>query len=425
MSPPPSFLSITQLLIPPRTSNHALFVTQRHTATLYSVTSSIARAADAEWARACDCVRRFAPVIGRIGECRAYLEGGWTAGVPEVFKNPNPNPTSNSNSSPEGGEASVPAERETPEKAVDEMGVVRPGIAIGIAKDASGSGETDSSAHRSSAPTYTSSPSYGYGSVTTPSSSSSSHQLPYSPPSAPPSLPSRARPPPTSYFPSAPLERLNTDSVRSIESLSSFPTPPTHFPLPAMAQLPVSAASPLTRTPPDVSRSSEGDGERNGVANNNNNLSESPTKSSNSASQSLKTIVLPAEHATPTPALTDDDGRSPLTGQSQPSTPTASPMPSDDADLEKRDTIKVKTATAERPGSPQLHRRRDSVPVGANEMGVQMQERKLSGSGAGSGAVRRTESVASSSSIVASMRDKWGRGVRCLSFFLLFYFACC
>jgi hypothetical protein len=69
-------------------SNHALLITQRHNTTTLSVAGSLARIADGEWLRLCDCVRRSAPIIGPLGQWRALCEGGWLAGVPGAFTHP-------------------------------------------------------------------------------------------------------------------------------------------------------------------------------------------------------------------------------------------------------------------------------------------------------------------------------------------------
>ncbi|EGO24280.1 hypothetical protein SERLADRAFT_449048 [Serpula lacrymans var. lacrymans S7.9] len=63
--------------------NHALLVTQRHTSTTYSVAACLSRVADAEWLRTCEHVRRFSPTIGQLGEWRALCEGNWTGPIPD------------------------------------------------------------------------------------------------------------------------------------------------------------------------------------------------------------------------------------------------------------------------------------------------------------------------------------------------------
>ncbi|KAF9468037.1 hypothetical protein BDZ94DRAFT_1247023 [Collybia nuda] len=68
--------------------NHALNVTQRHSSTIYSTAACLSRIADAGWLRACEGVRRFSPTIGQLGEWRALCEGGWVGPVPQDLPNP-------------------------------------------------------------------------------------------------------------------------------------------------------------------------------------------------------------------------------------------------------------------------------------------------------------------------------------------------
>jgi hypothetical protein len=57
-------------------------MSQRHTAMIYSVASCLARLADLEWQKSCECVRRFSPTIGPLGSLRSLCEGGWTGPIP-------------------------------------------------------------------------------------------------------------------------------------------------------------------------------------------------------------------------------------------------------------------------------------------------------------------------------------------------------
>ncbi|KAJ3753607.1 hypothetical protein EV360DRAFT_53188 [Lentinula raphanica] len=66
--------------------NHALEVTNKHTTATYNVAASVSRLADAEWLRACESVRRFAPSIGTLAEWRSYCEGGWIGPIPADLK---------------------------------------------------------------------------------------------------------------------------------------------------------------------------------------------------------------------------------------------------------------------------------------------------------------------------------------------------
>ncbi|KAI6128932.1 hypothetical protein EDD16DRAFT_27287 [Pisolithus croceorrhizus] len=63
--------------------NHAMYVAQQHASTMFGVAACLARIADAEWARTCESMRRFAPTIGPLGEWRALCEGAWSGPLPD------------------------------------------------------------------------------------------------------------------------------------------------------------------------------------------------------------------------------------------------------------------------------------------------------------------------------------------------------
>lgn len=46
------------------------------------IAASVSRLAETEWGRACEHVRKFAPFVGGIGECRVLCEGGWNGDLP-------------------------------------------------------------------------------------------------------------------------------------------------------------------------------------------------------------------------------------------------------------------------------------------------------------------------------------------------------
>ncbi|KAI5115012.1 hypothetical protein M0805_004148, partial [Coniferiporia weirii] len=357
--------------------NHALFVTQRHTSTVYSIASSITRTADAEWTRACDCVRRFSPVIGRLGECRAYLEGEWLGSLPGH----GPDNIIEENI---GGTVNNDDEREpTNSNRVNEMGVR---VAAVVPAPAS----NGHIVHHPNAAAYT--PTTGTDSPMAPSSASSS-QIPHSQSQAQSLNRSHSSlPPPSSYSP-ATGEKLNTDSVRSIESLSSFPSPPVHFPLPDLVRLPPVQANVAEYT------ARNGGGNNDAVNRTSNNLAASVPGVSDtpiSFSESPKPMNVPIELSTL--ALTEDGGRSPQTAQNEPLTPAVSPA-IDANPLKEPDAVRAKRSThAELPDQPRL----DSTAPLVNEAATQ--DRRTSGS------IERSGSVVSTNSIVASMRDKWSRG---------------
>ena len=152
-------------------SNHALLVTQNHTSTTYSVAACLSRVADAEWVRVCESIRRFSPSIGPLGEWRALCEGAWTGPLPDDLQDASP--------------PSLPAQAQVPPQ---NLGVTEWGQTIQSGKQ----------------------------------------QYPVSLP-----FPSQTtavdleRPRPAFHS-----NEQNQGSVSSITTLSAFPFPPTHFPVP-------------------------------------------------------------------------------------------------------------------------------------------------------------------------------------------------
>ncbi|KAK7033167.1 hypothetical protein R3P38DRAFT_2921141 [Favolaschia claudopus] len=170
--------------------NHALQVTQRHTTTTYSVAACVSRVADAEWLRTCEGVRRFSPTVGPLGEWRALCEGGWNGPLPPDLVDPDDPPESGP-SNPEPRQDDMPPMRN-----------IRP---------------TEASApfqSRDTTPAITPLASPNPGRVSLPHMNHSS--------------------PPSSFEPPRPLVDPNSGSVRS---LSAFPPPPSHFPIPSLHSL--------------------------------------------------------------------------------------------------------------------------------------------------------------------------------------------
>ncbi|KAJ7019925.1 hypothetical protein C8F04DRAFT_1146197 [Mycena alexandri] len=181
--------------------NHTLQVTQRHTSTTYSVAACVSRVADAEWLRTCEGVRRFSPTIGPLGEWRALCEGGWTGPVPPSLVDPDPDP-----------EQPSPEQELRGEDATTMRNINPADAALNIPL-----------------PTYT------------------REQTPATSPFTSPS-PSRANlPPPSSFELPRPFVDANSGSVRS---LSAFPPPPTHFPIPNRQQKLQQASSSSYGFPP-------------------------------------------------------------------------------------------------------------------------------------------------------------------------------
>ncbi|KAL7279416.1 hypothetical protein ACG7TL_007258 [Trametes sanguinea] len=190
--------------------NHALLVTERHSSTMYSLAASFSRVADAEWVRGCESVRRFSPTIGPLGQWRALCEGGWSGTLPPDLPE--------LDHMKDAGETGA-------ESAKDTLYIDPP---------------STTSPQERSAPQYTS---------RDPSEQGSSRAI----------TPGQSPQPPPQYFPPTPVaeqpsadgryqrepakeapqglqptpaqdERQNRSAT--LASLDSFPSPPTHLPLP-------------------------------------------------------------------------------------------------------------------------------------------------------------------------------------------------
>lgn len=60
-----------------------MLVTEKHTSTTFYVAACLSRIADTEWVRSCEEVRRFSATIGQLGQWRALCEGAWTGSIPQ------------------------------------------------------------------------------------------------------------------------------------------------------------------------------------------------------------------------------------------------------------------------------------------------------------------------------------------------------
>lgn len=196
-------------------SNHALNVTQRHNTTTYSVASCLARIADAEWLKACEGVRLLAPTIGILTQWRVLCEGGWTEGMPQGLPiEPNSNGSAQSKADP------TPTNKSSPELLSSELPPHEMQITPEQRRAALPVGEVSPLIQRQQVSPHDSPqmPTQDL-SLSNDSVERSRESLP-SPPSAFDTL----KPP---FFDPA------TGSVRT---LSAFPAPPTHFPLPPVRQ---------------------------------------------------------------------------------------------------------------------------------------------------------------------------------------------
>lgn len=159
---------------PGLSSNHAVHVTQQNTMVTFSVAATLSRVADAEWIRTCECIRRISPSIGSLGEWRSLCEGAWTGPLPDDL--------------PDMSSETFPAHPAITQ-AVSEWGQT---------------GLSTPSRRMLPIP-----PSHSLGSASAPAATSLD--------------------PPRSPFSTS---NQNQGSINSITTLSAFPFPPTHFPVP-------------------------------------------------------------------------------------------------------------------------------------------------------------------------------------------------
>ena len=48
----------------------------------FQVAATLSRVAEAEWLRSGERIRRLSPLIGQLGEWKAFCEGGWAGPIP-------------------------------------------------------------------------------------------------------------------------------------------------------------------------------------------------------------------------------------------------------------------------------------------------------------------------------------------------------
>ncbi|KZP25095.1 hypothetical protein FIBSPDRAFT_783504 [Athelia psychrophila] len=187
--------------------NHALSVSKKHTLATHNVAACLSRIADAEWTRSCEHVRRFSPVVGHLNEWRMYCEGGWNGSVPRDLPNLGESGEANDDAEPSPSEAqqlqrtvTFTEEGRDRRESLENLALRMP-------------------AKPSSEPFLSRKPSASA------SSSAAGHS---------PNLAS-ARPtlePPKPAFSSNPSNENWADTVGSVTSLSSFPSPPSYVPSP-------------------------------------------------------------------------------------------------------------------------------------------------------------------------------------------------
>ncbi|KAK0469668.1 uncharacterized protein EV420DRAFT_55600 [Desarmillaria tabescens] len=199
--------------------NHTLFVTQRHTSTTFNVAACMSRIADAEWLRACEGVRRYAPTVGPLGEWRALCEGGWGGPMPPDLPDLDTTAQQQPQLQPPPQPQTV---REHINGALDEdrpsPPMYRQAEAINL------NSQEPTEAHPGMWSAYEKE-----REQSSPIPSPTQPQYPQTPTSAAPQKQNQSTPPSSFDNPIRPFLDPNTGSVRS---LSAFPAPPTHFPLP-------------------------------------------------------------------------------------------------------------------------------------------------------------------------------------------------
>ncbi|TFY71152.1 hypothetical protein EVG20_g1861, partial [Dentipellis fragilis] len=207
--------------------NHALAISQRNVTITYTVAGTLARVADAEWLRATENVRRSAPLMGSVGEWRALCEGGWAGGPPGDL-----------DSDSQGGSTG-------PGQVLEEQ--CQEGLYV-----REGATERERAQGGSPAPPYYAPPSVADRARDSLSSSTGSN------------APSPARrvnaPGPSSdndakVFPTiSDRDERDYQSVSISTSLASFPSPPTHFPIPPVSSSGSKPSTPVSDSPMSIKR---------------------------------------------------------------------------------------------------------------------------------------------------------------------------
>ncbi|KAH7884464.1 hypothetical protein F5I97DRAFT_1889711 [Phlebopus sp. FC_14] len=361
--------------------NHAVFVTQQHTSTTFSVAASFARIADAEWSRACESMRRFSPTIGPLGEWRALCEASWNGPLPNDL--PGVSPTQ-AQPNPQMGQLS----------------------SFGVSEW----GQTGFSAtsHRS----LPMPPTTGHNLATPTAAETASLDMPQPPYTA---------------------SDQNQGSINSITTLSAFPFPPTHFPVPLamneaelqrqqMQLQSLQVAQTQTKIP-DQSQPQSVQFQPGHVMSN----SPKPIESSlspddmaptltNVAKSPVSSPVLAASHQVHHDVPADKVGLAVLASTPKSREPDSCAILSGDPQKHRRPSLKARAPSAlDKPFRPDSPFRRAEQPSTEKEFGVQ---KDLSRSAFKSHSVdaakktlERSESTTSTGSNVAALRHKYSRTI--------------
>ena len=197
-------------------SDHALQITQRHTSTTYSVAACVSRVANGEWLRSCEGVRRFASTVGQLGEWRALCEGGWTAPIPQDLPDIEDLDQEQPDRAPVNSKWPDDEDRPAPITMtnVNKREFIEQSNSEGRSPPGYGPNRQEQD--------YLASPMAASAHIRPDQSPSSGGQS-YSPVTTGPS----------SFDP--PRPRFTDDNTGSVRSLSAFPSPPTHYPIPPLA----------------------------------------------------------------------------------------------------------------------------------------------------------------------------------------------
>lgn len=370
-------------------------MTRRHVSTIHSLAACLSRVADAEWLRSCEGVRRFAPIIGQLGEWRVYCEGGWSAPLPPDLPDRDvPNRSDRSATPvPQGRTATLNTEQ--PTQAPGTPMLEKP------APEYSSRHPSEQEGGASSQP------------VTPNRNPSPLHPRYHAP----------ARDEPVDKVSSLPPPKIVADaSVRSIASLSSFPAPPTHFPMPPMAKTeinsPIKESRPASprgpRTPSEILFQRQTDSPAP--------LTPSDTPRSlpsSPAAQHTEPSVIVANARTADDRSTEGTSRSqhsigPDERDTHDGRETRTPSPA----LTRATSKKIKFEGAESSlNLVSVGGSSHSNPVGDGEFGVlrprdEKQPRQGSSSeGPTSQPIERSDTGVSSGSVVAALRDRYSRMV--------------
>ncbi|CAL1715838.1 unnamed protein product [Somion occarium] len=344
--------------------NHSLNVTIRHTETSYSIAACLSRVADGEWLRSCEGVRRFGPTIGQLGQWRALCEGGWTGPLPQGFQDVDTEtPLSEHPIITAPSREQLPQQNNTPET------LDKP------APEYTSRGPT---------PTGTMRPPPNYASQSILDGPSDKHDN------------SRGR----------------SQSPTSLPSLASFPSPPTHFPLP-----PVSTSLSSNESVPHGTRESRPDHDT--PAESNSPYEASKTTPSHPMPSEQRTFPVSSQaSADPTPARTttkdaSDDHQqpadlvSPQQGSRQSSSSNVMPSYAPTRSGENAIVSASTTATT----SPSGSRTQPQEVLLDTELGIRrsvdaMQQKSGTSN---TKTLERHDTGRSSGSVVANLRDKYIR----------------